>query len=61
MTTQPYWTSKTFWAMVIGFIVYIVSEQFGFIIPESVIVGIMALLGVLFRWVADQPLSVKNK
>jgi len=59
MTSQPFWTSKTFWTMVVGFLVYIASEQFGFLIPEAVIVGIMAFLGIIFRWVADEKLSVK--
>lgn len=59
MTTQPFWTSKTFWTMLIGILVFIANEQFQLQIPESVIAGIMAILGIIFRWVADQPLSVK--
>ena len=59
MQTQPFWTSKTFWAMVLGLIVFVVNEQLGIVIPEAVIIGIMAFLGIIFRWVADQPLSSK--
>lgn len=58
-TPQPFYTSKTFWTMILGLIVYIVNEQLGIVVPETVVVGIMAFLGIIFRWVADQPLTGK--
>ncbi len=60
MEKQPFYTSKTFWVMVLGLVAFIANEQFGFQIPETIIAAVMAVLGILFRWVADQPLSVKK-
>lgn len=57
---KPFWSSKTFWTMIIGLVAYIVNEQFGFVIPESIIVGIMAILGILFRWNSDEKLTVSK-
>ena len=61
MTGQPFWTSKTFWTMVLGLLVYIANEQFGILVPEAVVVGIMAFLGIIFRWVADNKLTIIDK
>lgn len=57
---KPFWTSKTFWTMVLGLLAYIVNEQFGVVISESIIVGLMALLGILFRWNSTEKLSTKK-
>jgi hypothetical protein len=56
---KPFWTSKTFWTMLLGLAVYIVNEQFGLLVPESVIVGVMAVLGIIFRWGSTEKLTVK--
>jgi len=56
---KPFWTSKTFWTMLLGLAVYIVNEQFGLLVPESVIVGVMAVLGIIFRWSSTEKLTVK--
>jgi len=60
MNTQPFWTSKSFWNIVIGIIVFVANRYFDFGIPEELIGGVMALLALIFRWSADQPLSTKQ-
>lgn len=56
---KPFWTSKTFWAMILGLLAYIVNEQWGLGISDEVIVAIMTVLGVIFRWTAAGPLASK--
>jgi hypothetical protein len=58
MTTQPFWTSKAFWTIVVGMITFIANKYFAIGIPDEIIVSVMAVLGIIFRWVADQPLGV---
>jgi hypothetical protein len=59
MNTQPFYTSKTFWTLVLGLATFIMNAQFGWDIPESVIGFVMGILALIFRWSADQPLSTK--
>ncbi len=58
MNTQPFWTSKTFWTIAIGLVVFIANKYFAIGIPDEIITGVMGILALLFRWTADQPLSV---
>lgn len=61
MNTQAFWTSKTFWTIIIGLIVFIANNYFQVGIPNELVISVMGLLALIFRWVADQPLSVTSK
>jgi hypothetical protein len=58
MTAQPFWTSKTFWTMLLGLLALVGDSYFAWGIDPKAIGFIMGLLGVIFRWTADQPLSM---
>ena len=60
MNTQPFWTSKTFWTIILGLLTFVANKYFGIGIPDEIIAGVMGVLALVFRWVADQPLSIKK-
>jgi hypothetical protein len=58
--TQPFWTSKTFWTLVIGFVINLVAMvKPGTISTEVQTIGtmILTILGIVFRWTASGPLA----
>lgn len=57
---KEFWKSKTFYTAIFGFIAVIANGAFNFEIPNEVIVGIMAILAIIFRWNADSKLTVKK-
>ena len=58
---QPFWTSKTFWVMILG-LVFNVLTQTGVISADldvqTITNGVLLILGIVFRWQADGRLSV---
>lgn len=65
-TAQPFWTSKTFWTMIVG-LAFNVAKQANVLpdvltgqnIPELTN-GVLLILGMVFRWTADQPLTTNS-
>lgn len=60
---QPFYTSKSFWTLALGAIFAFLS--YFHVIPvttdaSQVIDGILLLLGLVFRWGANQPLTTKS-
>lgn len=57
---QPFYTSKSFWLMFLG-IVFTALQYFGIVDATKateITNMVMFVLGMIFRWVADQPLSL---
>ena len=61
MNPQPFYTSKTFWTMIIG-IVFQVLVFFGVVKTDANIQmltdSILFILGMIFRWQANQTLAL---
>lgn len=61
MTPQPWYTSKTLWTLVVAFGINMtallapdaISKQ-----VQSYANELLVVLGIVFRWSADQPLSL---
>jgi len=53
-------TSKIFWTALLGFIAVLLNGIFGLNISNEVIVGIMAVLTIIFRWPTDTPLKLNR-
>jgi len=58
---KTFWTSKIFWTAVLGFIAVLVNGLFNLEISNEIIVGIMSLLAIIFRWNTEQQLAVRKK
>ncbi len=58
---QKFWTSKTFWAASIAeaTLIYHMAST-GHWDPDLIGASTMILLATVFRWTADQPLSIKG-
>lgn len=58
---QPFYTSKTFWTLILG-LAFNVASQLGWIKPgidaTTITNTALLILGLVFRWGADQPLGV---
>jgi hypothetical protein len=60
---QPFYTSKTFWTMALGAVFNLLS--YFKVIPSSTdastfVNSALLILGLIFRWTADQPLSTSS-
>jgi hypothetical protein len=63
MQTQPFYTSKVFWTMVASFALNVLPMAGVNVTSPLVQTGIgalLAVLGVVFRWSSDKPLSVSG-
>ena len=48
--TKKWYKSKVFWTMIIGLLVFYLNNAFELSIPDELIISIMAVLGMFFRW-----------
>lgn len=61
MNTKPWYTSKTIWLNVIGFIVYLIQYQgLANIIPENIVAFIVMIGNLLLRPKTDTVLTVRS-
>lgn len=61
MNTKPWYTSKTIWLNVIGFIVYLIQYQgLATIIPENIVAFIVMIGNLLLRPKTDTVLTVRS-
>jgi len=60
MTPQSWYTSKTFWTLAVG-AAFNFLRYFNVISPtvdiSTAVNSVLMILGIAFRWVADQPLT----
>ena len=57
MTTKSFLKSKTLWTLIIGLVVFYLNSAFDLDIPEALIVSLMSVLAMLFRWKAVTQLT----
>ncbi len=58
---QPFYTSRTFWMLVIAFVVNLCAQLLPATISAQVAQyanEVLAVLGIVFRWNATQPLAL---
>lgn len=58
---QPFYTSKTFWSLIVAFAINLASQLLPSTISDTVAKyanEALVLLGIYFRWSADQPLAI---
>lgn len=55
---KKWYQSRTLWLNVVGALAYFVQQQFGFLIPESLQIQLLAALNIALRFDTDEAIKL---
>lgn len=55
---KKWYQSRTLWLNVVGAVAYFVQAQFGFVVPESIQIQLLAALNIALRFDTDEAISL---